>query len=111
MVWHQILNSVAAAVAAVIWFRAIGTTITIAGRAAIVATCGLFGITVWYAGLYFLLGTGILVLPLENTVPLFRWAFIPFILAAPVRYLTMLATVRGITDSIAVASNVCKDGG
>lgn len=109
MVWHQLVNSLAAAVAAVIWFRAIGTTMKIAGRPAIIATCAVFGITGWYAVLYFLLGTGILDLPLADTVPLFRWAFVPLILAAPVRYLTLMSTVHSISTSIETAHRITKD--
>jgi hypothetical protein len=110
MVWHQIVNSVAATVAALIWFRAIGTTMRIAGRAAVVATCAVFGITAWYAALYLALGTGVLDLPLEKTVPLFRWAFPPFVLAAAVRYLAMRPTVHAITDSIDLAQKATKRG-
>ena len=78
----QIVNGVAALLAAILFLQAMPRTMTMGSRAATVATASAFGVAAVFAVLSFALGTGAFDLGSPRAVPIFSYGF-PVIAIAP----------------------------
>ena len=102
----QLVNGLAATIAAVIWWHAIGDTLRINGMIGGAITTITAAVCTWYGVVNLLLGLGLLDLDNVRAVPLFRWAFPILVLGPAIRYAAyrplrreLLAAHRGATES------------
>ena len=84
----QVANGVAAAIAALIWAKAIGPSIRISGPVSAAFTAAAFAVCLWYSIVNLALGLGLADLGMERSVPLFRYAFVPLVLLPALRHLS-----------------------
>lgn len=85
----QIINAVAAAASAAIWFDAIVSSRRLHAKAAAVASTVALATSVWYAAVYLALAAGMWRDDIGAAVPLFRYVFVVAILAPPIRHLAL----------------------
>jgi hypothetical protein len=102
----QLVNGLAATIAAVIWWHAMGDTLRISGTVPAAITGVIAAVCSWYAGINLLLGLGLLDLDNIRATPYFRFAFPLLVLGPAIRYAAyrplrreLLAAHRGATES------------
>jgi hypothetical protein len=106
----QILNGVAAAVAAVIWARAIGPSIRISGVLSGTLAAATFAVCLWYALVNLALGFGLAELGMIRSVPLFRYAFVPLVLLPALRHLSQRHIRRELLAPMPMQEGNTKGG-
>ena len=108
--WVQATNGVAAGVAALIWARAIGSSIRISGAASGTFAAATFAVCFWYSTVNLALGFGLLDLGMQRTVPLFRYAFAPVVLLPALRHLSQRHIRRELLAPMPMKEGNTKGG-
>lgn len=109
MSYVQLFNAAASLFASVVWIMAIKTTLVIGTKwSALWRSCSLF-VSLWYMGLYFALGSGLIDRDLDDVVVFFRFSFPILMLAPPLTFLSLRGVTRELTRPIGHVSALEED--